>query len=364
MNEKELVSEFRNQVMSHFYRLTCNIYADDNYDEARFGMADDDLIGKYDITSHINYLYFFLKNTSGFFKTYQMLSDKESKCLFIDLILYRLLGFPHVKLVTNTEEHWEVRKKAESLPSTQSQFNFNFLGEKIRHYELEYLKHNLLFDGIPGNIAWSFYDIPIYDYRNNKVTVMVESGDIVYDCGACTGDTTLKFAIQAGKKGKVEAFDFMPNHIDIIKHNIQQNPNIAERINIQPYAVGEKTQYLNTTLRDEGSFIQPAASLAFGNLSNEANIPMVSLDDWHMQRKIKAPHYIKMDIEGYEQPALLGAKRIIQQYKPKLAISLYHKIDDFITLPALIKSMVPEYNLYIGHYTVHHEETVLYAKII
>jgi FkbM family methyltransferase len=45
---------------------------------------------------------------------------------------------------------------------------------------------------------------------------------------------------------------------------------------------------------------------------------------------------INMDIERAEYDALLGARRIIQTHKPKLAISVYHRDDDLCRIPQLI----------------------------
>jgi hypothetical protein len=51
----------------------------------------------------------------------------------------------------------------------------------------------------------------------------------------------------------------------------------------------------------------------------------------------------------------------LKKYKPKLAISVYHNIEDFKRIPEFIKNISPEYQLYLGHYSTHAEETVLYA---
>lgn len=356
MNNEKSIMRFRNQIMHAFYQLSCTVYTEGNYDYDRFGPVDNGLINKYDINNHISFLYYFLENTAGFYKTRDFLSDDQSKNIFVELLLYKLLGFPHVKLSTNSKEYWEMIKFNQSLPSKKSKFDLDFLGSKIRHYEFKYLGQKLFFDGLAGLIF-----LPMYDYKNGDETVMVENDDVVYDCGACMGDSTQKFAVQAGKNGTVEAFDFLPNHINITTHNALQNPDISERIKVHPFAVGEKTQNIDLAYQNnQDTLIKPGASIAFGN---DSDVPMVSLDDWCKRGKIKAPNYIKMDIEGYERPALLGAKKLIQKHKPKLAISLYHKVDDFVTIPALLKSMVPEYKFYLGHYTIHHEETVLYAKV-
>jgi hypothetical protein len=68
-----------------------------------------------------------------------------------------------------------------------------------------------------------------------------------------------------------------------------------------------------------------------------------------------------MDIEGAELEAIKGAKRIIEEQKPKLAICVYHKPEDIWELPELILSYNKEYKFYIRHYSYKDNETVLYA---
>ncbi len=71
--------------------------------------------------------------------------------------------------------------------------------------------------------------------------------------------------------------------------------------------------------------------------------------------------FIKMDIEGAEGKALLGAERIITEQKPKLAICVYHKPEDIIELPALVLGMRPDYKIAFRHYSLRDTETVMYA---
>jgi uncharacterized protein with FMN-binding domain len=78
-----------------------------------------------------------------------------------------------------------------------------------------------------------------------------------------------------------------------------------------------------------------------------------------------------MDIEGAEMRALKGAERIIRSQHPKLAISCYHRFRDGVytgsadlfDVPAYIKSLVPEYNIFIRHHGGDRNcyETVCYA---
>ncbi len=70
---------------------------------------------------------------------------------------------------------------------------------------------------------------------------------------------------------------------------------------------------------------------------------------------------IKMDIEGAEQQALEGARRIITAQKPKLAICIYHSLKDLWEIPLAIKEMVPEYQLAVRHHSKRLGDTVCYA---
>lgn len=91
----------------------------------------------------------------------------------------------------------------------------------------------------------------------------------------------------------------------------------------------------------------------------DSSIEVMSIDE-AINGKEKVT-LIKMDVEGAELESLKGAKNTILKDKPKLAICIYHKAQDMIDLPVYIKSLVPEYKLYIRHHSNGEGETVLYA---
>ena len=57
--------------------------------------------------------------------------------------------------------------------------------------------------------------------------------------------------------------------------------------------------------------------------------------------------FIKYDVEGLEYDALMGSKRIIENYSPDLLVSMYHKSEDMYILPLLVHSLNPTYKLYL-----------------
>lgn len=80
--------------------------------------------------------------------------------------------------------------------------------------------------------------------------------------------------------------------------------------------------------------------------------------------------FIKLDIEGSELEALKGAEKTIKNFKPKLAVCVYHRPLDIVRIPMYLKSLVPEYNFSLRHYNDkfaekkdNHTGTVLYATI-
>ena len=96
-------------------------------------------------------------------------------------------------------------------------------------------------------------------------------------------------------------------------------------------------------------------------MRNGLETQCVRIDDIIDNEKI--PTFIKMDVEGAEKNAILGAENTISRYKPRLAISIYHKPKDIIEIPTLLKELVPEYKFAIRHYSTNVYETVLYAWI-
>jgi FkbM family methyltransferase len=87
-------------------------------------------------------------------------------------------------------------------------------------------------------------------------------------------------------------------------------------------------------------------------------VPVVALDDvLHGQ----AVNLIKLDIEGAEAEALQGARNLIQEYRPGLAICLYHHPHHLWSIPLWVANLDLGYTLYCRTYAQSTFETVLYA---
>ena len=68
-----------------------------------------------------------------------------------------------------------------------------------------------------------------------------------------------------------------------------------------------------------------------------------------------------MDIDGAEMEALSGAASVVQEFRPRLAISGYHRREDLWEIPLRLKQLNPDYQLAFGHHTPVSWESVFYA---
>jgi hypothetical protein len=88
---------------------------------------------------------------------------------------------------------------------------------------------------------------------------------------------------------------------------------------------------------------------------------IITLDEWCRKNSVK-PDFIKMDLEGMEIAALKGAQNIIKEFKPRLAVCLYHRLQDMWEIPILLKRIEPKYKFYCRKNSPY-VEFVLYASI-
>ena len=165
------------------------------------------------------------------------------------------------------------------------------------------------------------------------------------DCGAYRGDTIVTFLDNVVQYKNVFAFEPDKSNFLILKENFGKKSNIC----LYDYGVGEKNDVVCFDAKKNMWFC----------VAEDGNDEIIirKLDDIIKEEVTM----IKMDIEGAELSALKGAQEIIKKYHPKLAICIYHRIDDIITIPQYLESIVPEYRFYVRQYDDLLFQTVLYA---
>jgi len=178
--------------------------------------------------------------------------------------------------------------------------------------------------------------------------------ETVLDCGAFDGDTLISFMEEIGHKNfdHYYAVEPDPNTTKTLRNLIQTRWNGDSRIEVLNCGVGKE----NSELRFESS--GSAASIFHPN--GDCAVPVKKIDDLNIQHPVT---FLKMDIEGLELAALEGAEKLIKRDKPKLAICVYHKKEDFLTIPYYLKKLVPEYQFKLGYHHYEWFDLVLYAYV-
>jgi len=349
--------EFLDHLLTQFL-VKMHERPENNYDAMRFSYDGVDRSHQFNVTEHKNYLGFLINHHEALYRAYCLLEDEPSRKTFLDLILFRLVGHLHMKLETNNAAHWELRDRAGRMDWVPSAINHTGLFGPLRHYA------NVPFDGQTlnvdcwlGSIAWSFL-IRQYYLERNGIAVRPEPGDYAIDAGACFGDTALAFACSVGPGGRVFAFEVLGPHLDIIRHNVAQNPALADRIVLVPLGLGDRCNQSAKPIQTNG-VLAPGFSLQ--GMSDPAAIPVTTIDRLVESGQIERVDFIKMDIEGYELKALRGATKTLCRFRPKLAISVYHRAADLYEIPTFLSRLGLGYKLLLEHYTIHAEETILYA---
>lgn len=170
------------------------------------------------------------------------------------------------------------------------------------------------------------------------------------DCGAYDGDTLSQFFKAGIPVQSVAAFE--PDHDNFRKlcSFTGENKSLVGDITLWPCAV-----YCFTKQVKFASGIGESAGLSVnGNIT----VQCVAIDD---VLPGFYPNLIKMDIEGAEYEALLGAKRVIEENKPGLAICVYHKPEDIWRIPLLINQWNYGYDFYLRLHAHNGFDLVMYA---
>lgn len=308
----------------------------------------------------LNPLQFYRRVVDGyhhFSYLYTLLADDVSKRLFIKLIAYKILGYQKVKLPRNNAKYWNDIEQIKKLDNGKGALQIKFADLQLGLHDLSPIGFNLKVNVTPVGAATIFTQKQ-YEYHHGEINISPKQGDVVIDCGACWGETVLYFAHEVGQDGRVYAFEFIPANLEIFNANIKQNAHLSERIELVNHPVWDKS--------DESLFYSdngPGSSVSASVRSNTDTqcITTMSIDDLVERRQLNKVDFIKMDIEGAEMNALRGAEKTIRRDKPTLAISVYHKEDDFITIPTFINELRLDYEFYLDHHTIHYWETVLFA---
>ncbi len=193
-------------------------------------------------------------------------------------------------------------------------------------------------------------------YFNNLYPKDLYDEHILIDCGAYIGDTAIAFYDFLKNDGK----EILVRAFEMEDENFKELDSLSLKYkNLFAYKIGlgdKHEKYYYERKKDASVLV---------DYETENLVEIAPLDS--ILDKDSKASFIKMDIEGFEEKALIGMKNTIINNKATLAICVYHKLDDLIRLPQLIKSYVESsvydvnYKYYLRHHSHNAAELVFYA---
>ena len=202
---------------------------------------------------------------------------------------------------------------------------------------------HLDFDGLPRPVTHEIY------MPDDLVTVSAEERFV--DCGAFDGDTLRSFVNKRNEAfGRYFAFEADPtNYANLCKTVSALSAPQRAKIATYALAVGarRKKVYFN----------------AMGTESSAMGFEGIEIDCAPLDELLRgeSPTWIKMDIEGAELEALSGARTLISEDAPVLAICVYHLQNHVWKIPLLVGQLSTEYRFFLRPHLLESWDLVCYA---
>lgn len=279
-------------------------------------------------------LHEYLNRTEHFQQSLDWLEDDLSRKVFLWCVQYRTTAYLHQSnLVAGhlyppviTPSQWRsMMAEAKELPESDLE----------GHLDIDLIE-NFVMDG----------------YRLPDICE-VSTGDVVIDLGAFNGNSSIVLARHAGHTGRVFAFEPNPGTRDMLSRNLIK----AGVSNVEVVGAG-----VSDTPGALG-FVRDGAASRF-DPHGDITVPVVTIDSFVADNDVKRLDFLKLDIEGFEMPALRGAAHTIREYRPKLAIAVYHLHRDMYEIQAFIRDVSPWYKFYLRHNYTTDAEIVLFCEPI
>lgn len=210
----------------------------------------------------------------------------------------------------------------------QEQIKESFFGEifRVNKDSWCYRGYYLPIKKFEISVFWHKHGLNIFSENTIK---KIYNNNII-DVGGFIGDSAILFEREFTSKN-VYTFEATSKNFNLILKTIDLND--SKRIVPIQYALGSE----GSTLKIYNSGIS-SSFFENGEVKDGFEEVEVTTLDSYIEKNNINMGLIKVDVEGYEQEFLKGARSTIEKYKPALIISIYHNSSDFFYIKKIIES--------------------------
>jgi FkbM family methyltransferase len=171
----------------------------------------------------------------------------------------------------------------------------------------------------------------------------VRAGDVVLDCGAHIGSFTRNALLKGAKR--VVAIEPASENLECLRRNFASEI-AAGRVILYPKGVWDREDTL--LLSAAGSAVHEVIGSDDANNRCSTRVPLTTIDALVRELQLERVDFVKMDIEGAEERALLGAQSTLAAYRPRLAIAGYHSREGFRAIEHVVLKSSATYRMQCG----------------
>jgi len=206
------------------------------------------------------------------------------------------------------------------------------------------------------DFTWFAFGCDNHDerYLPSDIGLLLGDDETFVDCGAHDGSESILFAKRVKNRFRsIRAFEPDRVNFSVTSRNLQKYSRDHRVANIYCYPMGvyDRNGYLGFTGSDVMVAVQDS------HVERGPGLFVTRLDDM-----IEEMTYLKLEIEGAELAALHGAHSLIRTHKPVLAISCYHKPEDFLELSSHVLSLDMGYRMTLRHHSLEPGVLCIYCQ--
>ena len=218
----------------------------------------------------------------------------------------------------------------------------------------------VLYNTLAGFISMNFvyFGLSCDDHREryfpSDVGFEFSDREVLADVGALDGSEVLIFAEKMGRKFKgIHAFE--PDKRNFRKLTRKVHGYIAEHgaldIYCHNFGCYDRNDYLSFSGTDY------TVTVGDSRAEDGKGLLMARIDD-----VLDEMTYLRLEAEGSEAAVLRGATGLIRRDKPKLCVSTYHRTEDFLELPQMIREFDRGYRMKLRHQSLEYGVLCLYCS--
>lgn len=155
-------------------------------------------------------------------------------------------------------------------------------------------------------------------------------GDTFYDVGANIGFFTLIGASLVGPRGRVVAFEPVPETAALAAANAEING--FKHVDVRAEAAAEAAGTAEIQLGSESQIARLTMAGTLSKATRRLTVQLAAIDELIGAGTLPPPDFVKMDIEGAEVSALRGMANTLRQYHPTILCELHSTHAEVATL--------------------------------